>query len=86
MNNQKNKLIEQTETQRNPYAARPEDFPISEPDEIASRRTPTTVSAVIHDASTNSYSNRTLIPAEAKASICQLLLMTLDCQLQEPSK
>jgi hypothetical protein len=41
MNNpQQDQKIELTKNQQNPYLARPEDFDISEPDEIASRSTP----------------------------------------------
>jgi hypothetical protein len=38
--NKNNEKIEQTAQQSNPYLARPEDFTISEPDEIDSRSTP----------------------------------------------
>lgn len=37
---QQDQKIELTENQQDPYVARPEDFDISEPDEIASRSTP----------------------------------------------
>jgi hypothetical protein len=37
---QQDQVIQLTDSQQNPYLARPEDFKISEPDDIASRSVP----------------------------------------------
>jgi hypothetical protein len=37
---EQDKKIDQTDNQRDPYRARPEDFPVSEPNEIAARTQP----------------------------------------------
>jgi len=40
MDNEKDQLFEQTQQQRNPYLARPEDFVVSKPSEIHDRDLP----------------------------------------------